>query len=219
MFENELTIYIDFYPDKTHKGYIAIVNPDGTTLLKQEEEKHYPSSWLIIPGDGFNTKFLSDNGDPEFKHWEKELPMLIGYFKKMKKDLAQELCFENRGSSFFKLYLFQETKGKSSQDDELIDKHNGWYYLEFDENFSELYRVPKFKEIAEAKFIYNSTDRDCPEIKMFFKDLLSQNMNNCFQYVIGLRKALAELSDFWEELLEQYSSSNPWEYLDEHPTT
>jgi hypothetical protein len=220
MFENELQVYIDFHPDHDNVGYIKTVNPDGTFFLIETRDKSYPSSWLNVPNDDFEVQFLSDNGDPEFKNWEKELPVLIDYAKKMKKELAIELCSANETHNLFtfKLCRFHETRGNSSQTDQLMDKHEGWYYFEFDENNDQVYRVEKFKEIAESKFVYNSTDRDWPETQIFFKDLLPENMDRSFQYLIGLRKASAELSDLWDEVIEQYSWSNPWEYLDERPT-
>jgi hypothetical protein len=148
----------------------------------------------------------------EIGSWKKELKALYTFFSKIPETDAKRLCDENGGG------YFTFTIGKNYHDvndSKETKKYTGWYYLQFDNGFENLFCIPRVRKAVGKNDILQETSKaDWAQTHIFLgRTLTSKGIERAFKKYAQFCEQAIQLGMKLNEIYSSFGEAFSWKAI------
>ena len=217
------------YKDSDICKYKIVKDKQGFIKLYEKHQgsgRFYLDGIYFFFGDDKNIDFSVSIHDTEFNKkwfsiWEGFIRDLYNYFSKMteghKKQVYKLFKDPYGGVLSLKVIRMVKATGHCMTEDhgKLMERYDGWFYVEFDSTFWDAFDYDYFKKYLERRGIYNAYwQYDDGRMWMFFKKLTGKKLELAllrFNFLMDIQKELnKEISETTKKF---FYLNRPWKSI------
>lgn len=149
------------------------------------------------------------------KYWREVLTEIHSYFSKMPEE--QYSLFSDRDVMAFYMGVYGKDIEYASCEGEieLMQKYGGWYYIEFDNSFWDVYAYEDFKKYLERRKIFNMYwTHESAHLLMFFKKMTGKKLELAikrYKYLVEVQEQMGKKVKRCKEAF--FKKGRQWEKL------